>query len=757
MPDFLRDLAIAWKGLLAYPEGHPLRAGAVVKAHDSLRGVLAGAAPLVLGVSRDGLLQGQHKLDSIPAQRIAEALHRQRVALVFFDAAVEARELEQFLAALTVDPRLTEAAPIWERLAAAGVQGIAIEPVDYQGVVLTEDRALPGLEPASIWEAIARELMAGRRLSPHAAERALMAQGSAADLAQWIELLIREAESGAAPGGSAAAPVEPPGPAGNPASGGSLQESAPDAKAAAGGSGPTAGQLGLAIGRAVTATLGRLRGPARQTATQQILDLGNRLPSALRPGLLQASVRGLAADEDAVAALRTLAARQPAGVLSALRQIVAERGRLSPSATRVAQELVAAGRAQQEGASALDPQVLAAMRQLYREADIDRLPQAAGTPTIEPPPARRLAAGELPDLGERRDTLADPFLARQLTHTLLELIGNREPGQAPSEATLWRLEDLYRGFLLAGRIRQAIEIAEALRAMLEQARAAGGPDVELRRAVERLANREAIKALLQALPELPEDGAAAARDLIALLGAVAVRHLVGTLSEETDRTQRRLLLGLLSSLGPTVVPDATMLLGDSRWFVVRNMILLLRGVADQTSLPQVRRCAAHPDLRVRLEAIKSLFAFDQQMPIELLTKAINDPDPKLAEAAISLVGAYEIGQAVAPLAALLRRWDFFALRRPVRLRALKTLGRLGDPAALPLLEPFFKERLVQVRAREERIAAFAALADYGAEARRPYLERGLRSRDPEVRAACERVRAGGERAPAERVAEEAHD
>ena len=97
-----------------------MRSAAVAKAHHALLGVLARAAPLVLGVSRDGLLQGQHKLDSIPAQRIAEALHRQRVALVFFDAAVEVRELEQFLGALTVDPRLTEAVPIWNGLATFG-------------------------------------------------------------------------------------------------------------------------------------------------------------------------------------------------------------------------------------------------------------------------------------------------------------------------------------------------------------------------------------------------------------------------------------------------------------------------------------------------------------------------------------------------------------------------------------------------------------------------------------------------------------
>jgi transcriptional regulator with XRE-family HTH domain len=43
--------------------------------------------------------------------------------------------------------------------------------------------------------------------------------------------------------------------------------------------------------------------------------------------------------------------------------------------------------------------------------------------------------------------------------------------------------------------------------------------------IERLANREAVAALLQALPQLPPEAAESARHLIAMLGKVAVRHL----------------------------------------------------------------------------------------------------------------------------------------------------------------------------------------------------------------------------------------
>jgi HEAT repeat protein len=199
---------------------------------------------------------------------------------------------------------------------------------------------------------------------------------------------------------------------------------------------------------------------------------------------------------------------------------------------------------------------------------------------------------------------------------------------------------------------------------------------------------------------------------------------------------------LLTALGPTVVPDATYLLSDSRWFVVRNMILLLRGVGDRSSLAQLRRCAEHPDLRVRLEAIKSLFVFDPEVPAELLRRAIHDRDPKMAEAAVMLAGTCGIHQAVAPLVDVLRRRDLFGRRRSLRLKALRALAKLGDPAALPRLEHFFVLRFLAPVAPDERRAAYASLRHYPEPARRPWVERGRRSRDPQIRETCERLARG---------------
>ena len=48
-------------------------------------------------------------------------------------------------------------------------------------------------------------------------------------------------------------------------------------------------------------------------------------------------------------------------------------------------------------------------------------------------------------------------------------------------------------------------------------------------------------------------------------------------------------------------------------------------------LPELRGLAVHSDLRVRMEAIKSLFAFDTKVPSTLLDDIFEDPDPKVGQ------------------------------------------------------------------------------------------------------------------------------
>ena len=172
------------------------------------------------------------------------------------------------------------------------------------------------------------------------------------------------------------------------------------------------------------------------------------------------------------------------------------------------------------------------------------------------------------------------------------------------------------------------------------------------------------------------------------------------------------------------------------------MIGLLRAVGDQSSLPEIRRCAYHPDPRVRLEALRSLFAFRAPVAPDILEKAVNDPDPRVAEPVVALVREYRVVEAIDPLVGILVKWDPFGRQRSIRLSALRALGDLAHPAVLPRLSRFFRDWLVPIVAIEERRVAFESLRSYPESAGHPLVQKGLKSRDRAIREICRRL-AGG--------------
>lgn len=153
---------------------------------------------------------------------------------------------------------------------------------------------------------------------------------------------------------------------------------------------------------------------------------------------------------------------------------------------------------------------------------------------------------------------------------------------------------------------------------------------------------------------------------------------------------------------------------------------------------------------MRLEAIRALFAFDTTVPLDLLARTINHPDPRLAEAAVVLAGRHGITQTTDLLVEILLRWDDFGRRRSLRLRALRALADLGDPAVLPRLGRFFRERPFPVVAVEERRAMYRYLGFYAKGARAPWVALGQRSRDAVIRDTCRQLEETGDPVPSER-------
>ncbi|MEM7480376.1 MAG: HEAT repeat domain-containing protein [Acidobacteriota bacterium] len=703
LEEFAKELALGWRKLVFYPAGHPERQGALEPALGQLRGLLAPAGEIRLGVARDTLMAGPDVIGGVGVEKLADALYVRNVAFLIFKEGVALSDLLTLLQLLSDDPPEDgQRIDFGQELQRRGLTTIGAEAVDYSELLTVED--LAGSDRAySLWNRI---------LSGELGEE--VGDGTMEAVMLLVRRLLPSGleESGAA--GTVALPEE---------------------------ARKLTARLAESIGQ-------HLRQASDQAASRllvrQVLELLDALPSVVRIPVLEAALSRLASPEGDEMALETLfEATAAPDLIAAIRSMRESGSGFSAHLMGLIEGLVVAAPAlnRPSGPAGGESEATALVDLLRQDLDQagagdeqDEGEFAVRLPVVDP----RL---EVPaDFDASLDTLQPGALRQSLLRTILVLLQDPFLDDEGADQLFTRLEEVFGSLVSSGRIAAATALVQQVRSLTDPDGGQGaGVSQAAARCLHRLAGPRTVEWLLDALRST---GPEAADPLVEALGLGLLEQLIEALNETKDRADRRLLLAVLQRFSAYVAPLAAQRLQDPRWFVVRNMLTLLAQVDDPGALAWIHHCADHEDSRVRLEAIKSLLRRDPDLPSARIASALNDPDERIRMRMAHGVGAFQRGQAVGPLLALLASRGPLARDRPLRVQALTSLGHIGDPAALPQLARFFGGLgLVPL---EERRAAYASLAGYPPAARQMWVQKGLKVRDHEIRRVCQRLaREGG--------------
>lgn len=253
-------------------------------------------------------------------------------------------------------------------------------------------------------------------------------------------------------------------------------------------------------------------------------------------------------------------------------------------------------------------------------------------------------------------------------------------------------------------------------------------------AMHRIANRAIIDELVLRLGKArSEEERTGFRATLLHLGAEVVSPLVRELTAASDLSARRAYRDTLVALDGVGVPLLEDMIGDQRWFVVRNMVGILAEIRSADAAEHFARTIHHADARVRRETILALTKYGDEQAVPLLVKALTDREASLRAAAALGLGLTKSQSAVAPLLdRLAAETDAESL-----VEMLRALGRIGNPRAIPALAEragaggFFSRTPPPVR-----IEAVRALGEIGGDAARAVLQPLLRDRNAEVRDAA---------------------
>jgi hypothetical protein len=110
--------------------------------------------------------------------------------------------------------------------------------------------------------------------------------------------------------------------------------------------------------------------------------------------------------------------------------------------------------------------------------------------------------------------------------------------------------------------------------------------------------------------------------------------LLEALGASPSRAVRRRLLDLLGRTTVDIAPLVIARLKDDRWYVQRNMLMLLARTRQVPRTFSAVPWTQHPDVRVRSEAIRLQLTLPHESELGL-DAALNDPDPRIVHVGLT--------------------------------------------------------------------------------------------------------------------------
>ena len=275
-------------------------------------------------------------------------------------------------------------------------------------------------------------------------------------------------------------------------------------------------------------------------------------------------------------------------------------------------------------------------------------------------------------------------------------------------------------------------VADALAEIV--ARERDEPDAERKRAytmaLRRFGRPAMLRVVVKALPKRREQLDAYVA-VLARMGEPGAEVLVSELTESESLNERRVYFDMLLKLR-MAIPKIIGLLGDSRWYVVRNAADLLAEMPTPEAELPLAKLLKHGDDRVRRAAATALGKVGTASACAALRSALTDESPPVRMAAAAGLGSWKSRTSTQILTvALDDEGD-----GDVQLQIIATLGRVATPDAIARLAELAKPAaFLRKKPAAHRIAAVQALGETRAPAAITALQQLDDDKDPAVRAA----------------------
>lgn len=122
------------------------------------------------------------------------------------------------------------------------------------------------------------------------------------------------------------------------------------------------------------------------------------------------------------------------------------------------------------------------------------------------------------------------------------------------------------------------------------------------------------------------------------MDAAAINPLCNMLAEAETRRVRYMLARAISIVAKENVGELVSFLRDKRWYVVRNIAMILGMIATKEAVPYLEEISRHPEARVRREVARALGRVREPEGLAAIKVLMRDDNKMIRLAAVSAAG-----------------------------------------------------------------------------------------------------------------------
>jgi hypothetical protein len=182
------------------------------------------------------------------------------------------------------------------------------------------------------------------------------------------------------------------------------------------------------------------------------------------------------------------------------------------------------------------------------------------------------------------------------------------------------------------------------------------------------------------------------RSLIYKIGGQFVEAILDRLAEEKNMSLRRFYIDCLIEMGPQTRVPIVNRLYDTRWYFLRNLLIILTAQNDPSVVPVVQPLLRSDDQRLRHEALKMLVHFHDPHAERQVLDDLDSHHVELQTAAIQLSEKCSAPAIAAKLIVMLSQGGFSQTECERKSAIVHSLGEIGRADVLPELAKFLSTR-----------------------------------------------------------------